>query len=54
MKNVFSLDETPSALDRSFEAATRLKRELQTHIETGNLPLGELSSFVQAQKCTLP
>ena len=54
MKNVLSLDETPSALDRSFKAAARRKRELQTDTETESIPLGELSSFVQAQKCTLP
>ena len=28
MKSVLGLDETPSALERSFKAATKLKREL--------------------------
>ena len=31
MKSVLSLDETPSALERSFKATTKLKRELPTY-----------------------
>ena len=47
MKSVLSLDETPSALERSFKAATRLKRELPTDIEMERIPLEELPSLVQ-------
>ena len=32
MKSVLTLDETPSALERSFKAATKLRRELPTDI----------------------
>ena len=44
-----SLDETPSALERSFKAATKLRRELPTDIDTEmeNIPLMELSSLVE-------
>ena len=31
MKSVLSLDEIPSALERSFKATTKLKRELPTY-----------------------
>ena len=47
MKSALSLDETPSALERSFKAATRLKRELPTDIEMERIPLEELPSLVQ-------
>ena len=47
MKSVLSLDETPSALERSFKAATKLSRELPTDIETESIPLEELSSLVE-------
>ena len=33
MKSVLRLDETPSALERSFKVATRFSRELPTDIE---------------------
>ena len=33
MKSVLSLDETPSALKRSFKAAIKLRRELPMDIE---------------------
>ena len=42
MKSVLGLDETPSALERSFKAATKLKRELPTDIEMESIPLIEL------------
>ena len=42
-----SLDETPSALERSFKAATKLRRELPTDIEMGSIPLMELLSLVE-------
>ena len=47
MKSVLSLDETPSALERSFKAATKLSRELPTDSEMESIPLEELSSFVE-------
>ena len=47
MKSVLSLDETPSALERSFKAATKLRRELPMHIEMESIPLEELSSLVE-------
>ena len=42
MKSVLGLDETPPALERFFEAATKLKRELPTDIEMESIPLIEL------------
>ena len=47
MKSVANLDETPSALQRSFKAATKLRRELPTDIEMESIPLEELSSFAE-------
>ena len=47
MKSVLSLDETPSALERSFKVATKLSRELPTDIEMESIPLGKLSSLVE-------
>ena len=47
MKSVLSLAETPSALERSFKAATKLRRELPTDIEMGSIPLMELSSLFE-------
>ena len=46
MKSVLSLDETPSGLERSFRASTKLRRELPTDIQMESIPLGEISSFV--------
>ena len=42
MKSVLRLNETPSALERSFKTATKLSRELPTDIE-----MGELLSLVE-------
>ena len=42
MKSVLSLNETPSALERSFKAATKLNRELPTDLEMESIPLEEL------------
>ena len=39
MKSVLSLDETPSALERSFMAATKLTCELPTDREMESIPL---------------
>ena len=47
MKSVLNLNETPSALERSFKAATKLKRELPTDIEMERIPLMEFSSLVE-------
>ena len=49
MKSVLSLYETPTSLERSFKAATKLRRELPTDIDTEmeNIPLMELSSLVE-------
>ena len=44
MKSVLSLDETHSGLERSFNTATKLRRELPTDIEMESIPLGELTS----------
>ena len=46
MKSVLSLDETPSALERSVKAATKLIRELPTDLEMESIPLKDLSSLV--------
>ena len=46
MKSVLGLDETPSALEKSFKAATKLSRELSTDIEMESIPLEKLSSLV--------
>ena len=49
MKSVLSLDETPSALERSFKAKTKLRRELSlpTDLEMENIPLEKLSSLAE-------
>ena len=38
MKNVLSLDKTPSALERFVKAATKLKSELPTDLQMENIP----------------
>ena len=45
MKNVLSLDDTPSAFERSLKTATKLKTELPTDLQMESIPLGELSSL---------
>ena len=47
MKSVLNPDETPSALERSFKAATKLSRELPTDLEMESITLEELSSLVE-------
>ena len=47
MKSVLSLDETPSALERSFKAATKLNRELPTDLKKESMLLEELSFLVE-------
>ena len=39
MKSVLSLDETPSALERSISAASKLKSELPTDLQMESIPL---------------
>ena len=46
MKSVLSLDETPSALERSISTASKLKSELPTDLQMESIPLKELSSLV--------
>ena len=45
MKSVLSLDKTPSALERSISAASKL--ELPTDLQMESIPLKELSSLVK-------
>ena len=47
MKSVLSLDETPSALERSVKAATKLKSELPTALQMESIPLKDLSSLAE-------
>ena len=47
IKRVLGSDGTPSALERSFKAATKLRRELPTDVEKESIPLEELSSLVK-------
>ena len=47
MKSVLSLDETPSALERSAKAATKLSHDLPTDLELEGIPLKELSSLAE-------
>ena len=42
MKNFLGVDKTPSALERSFRAATKLKSELPKDLEMERIPLKEL------------
>ena len=47
MKNFLATVETPPALERSFKAATKLRRELPTDIEMESIPLTKLSCLVE-------
>ena len=47
MKSVLNLDETPSGLERSFRAATKLRSELPTDIQMESIPLERLSSLAE-------
>ena len=47
MENVLSLDQTPSALERSISAASKLKADLTTDLQIGCIPLKELLSLVE-------
>ena len=47
MKSVLGLDQTPSTLEKSFKAATKLRYGLRTDIEMKSIPLEELLSLVE-------
>ena len=47
MKSVLSLDETPSALEKSLKAATKITAELPTDLEMENILLKELLFLVE-------
>ena len=47
LKSVLILDETHSALERSFKAATKLRREFPTYIEMQSILLMKLSSLAE-------
>ena len=47
MKSFLGVDKTPPSLERSFKAATKLKGELPTDIETERIQLEDLSSSVE-------
>ena len=45
MKKFLGVDKTPPALERYFNAATKLNRELPTNLEMRGILLEELSSL---------
>ena len=47
MKNVLSVDETPSTLERSVKAASKLKSELPTELIMESIPLKDISSLAE-------
>ena len=47
MKIFLRVDKTPTSLERSFKAATKLKGELPTDIEMESIPPMELLSLVE-------
>ena len=47
MKNFLAINKTPSTLERSFKAATKLRRELLTDIKMESIPLMKLSSLAE-------
>ena len=47
MKSVLSLEETPSALERSLKAANKINGELPTDLETESISLEKHSSLVK-------
>ena len=46
-KNSLGIDTTPSSLERSISAATRLKGELPTDLQMESTPLEKLSTLVE-------
>ena len=47
MKNFLAINKTPSTLERSFKAATKLRRELLADIQMESIPLMKLSSLAE-------
>ena len=47
MKNFLAINKTPSTLERSFKAATKLRCELLTDIQMESIPLMKLSSLAE-------
>ena len=47
MKIVLSLDETPSALERSVRTAAKLRSELPTDLQMESIPLKDFSSLAE-------
>ena len=47
MKKFLGVDETPSALEKSFEAATKRKSKLPTDIEMESIPFEKISSLAE-------
>ena len=47
MKNFLAINKTPSTLERSFKAATKLRRELLTDIQMESIPFMKLSSLAE-------
>ena len=47
MKNVLSLNETPSVLEGSVKVASKLESELPTDLQIESIPLKELSSLAE-------
>ena len=47
MKSVLRLDQTPSALERSINAASKLKREPPTDLQMESIPLKDLSPLAE-------
>ena len=47
MKNLLDNEETPPALEQSFKAATKLKRQLSTDLEMQTVPLMGLLSLAK-------
>ena len=47
MKTFLGIDETPPALEKSFKAATKLRRELPTDMEMESIPPEKLPSLAE-------
>ena len=54
MKSVLGLDTTPSALERSISAASKLKRELPTDLQMEIIPLKDLLPLVEDIQVKIP
>ena len=47
MENFLGIETTPSSLERSISAATKLKAELPTDLQMESIPLQVLSSLTE-------